>query len=122
MSGWCASTYHVRFLSIKHKRRNVFCLEIVKKQKKQIRFETSTKEEQYYKHSSRTVLIIKRAASCQYKLDMDLCFHFNISLERALAVAFRRAAVQSGFAVMDATEQLSDHRTFLVQTLIFHQY
>lgn len=53
---------------------------------------------------------------------MDLCVHFNRSLERALAVAFRWAAVQSGFAVMDATEQLSDHRAFLVETLIFHQY
>lgn len=67
-------------------------------------------------------MIIKRAVSCQYKLDMDLCVHFNRSLERALAVAFRWAAVQSGFAVMDATEQLSDHRAFLVETLIFHQY
>lgn len=67
-------------------------------------------------------MIIKRAVSCQYKADIDLCVHFNPSLERALAVAFRRAAVQSGFAVMDATEQLSDHRTFLVGTLIFHQY
>lgn len=44
------------------------------------------------------------------------------SLNSALAVAFRWAAVQSEFAVMDATEQLSDHRGFLVETLIFHQY
>lgn len=61
--------------------------------------------------------------SCQYKLDVDLCVHVNPSLEGALAaLAFRWAAVRSGFAVMDATEQLSDHRTFLVETLIFHQY
>lgn len=35
-----------------------------------------------------------------------------------LAMPIRWTAVQSGFAMMDATEQLSDHRAFLVETLI----